>query len=185
MEKPHWDQLESHVVVETPHLHLRRDVVRLPNGTIIDDYHVRTSHGFCMVFALDEGNNVIVIREYRYGNDSFKLELPAGAREDGEDPLECARREFLEETGYAANYWECIGGFSAEPVRSNSYCHVFVARNAHRIRNQKLDAGEWISVEVTPLDELRAMLIDGRIESGHVIAGAHLALAYIEHSLMP
>ncbi len=179
MEKPQWKQLASHVVVDTPHFRLRRDVVQLPNGVIIDDYHVRTSLGFCIIFALDADNNVVLVREYRYGNDSFCLELPAGARDDGESPLACAQREFSEETGYEAGEWKEIGGFSAEPVRSNSYCHVFLARDAKHVRSQRLDPGECMSVELVPLPQLHDMLLDGRIQSGHVIAGAHLALAYL------
>ena len=180
MEKPQWTQLASHIVVDTPHFRLRRDVVRLPSGVIIDDYHVRTSLGFCMIFALDAENNVVLVREYRYGNDSYRLELPAGAREDGEDPLACAKREFSEETGYEAQDWKAIGGFSAEPVRSNSYCYVFFARDAKHVRSQRLDPGECMSVELVALPQFREMLLDGRIESGHVIAGAHLALAQLE-----
>src|SRR5487761_2742058 len=72
MEKPQWTQLASHIVVDTPHFRLRRDVVQLPSGVIIDDYHVRTSLGFCMIFALDAENNVVLVREYRYGNDSYR-----------------------------------------------------------------------------------------------------------------
>ena len=185
MEKPKWQQLASHVVVDTPHFRLRRDVVQLPNGVIIDDYHVRTSLGFCMIFALDSDDRVILVREYRYGNDSFFLELPAGARDEGESPLACAQRELSEETGYEAAHWERIGSFSGEPVRSNSVCHVYVARDARRVRAQRLDPGEFMVVECVALPEFRAMLLDGRIESGHVIAGAHLALAHIEHTASP
>jgi ADP-ribose pyrophosphatase len=90
--------------------------------------------------------------------------------------MNCARRELLEETGYAAPLWEFVGGYYAEPVRSNSKAYVFLARDAQKAQAPALDATEVIEVEEATLGELRAMLQDGRIDAGHAVAAAYRVL---------
>lgn len=184
MEKPRWRRLASERVVDTSHFRLRKDRIELPDGRVIDDYFVRESGGFAMIFALTPDRRVVLVRQYRYANDSFALELPAGAREADESFLACAQREFLEETGFEAQAWREIARFSAEPVRATSWCAVFLAENAAKIREPYLDLGEELCVELATLDEFREMLRDGHIESGSCIAAGYLALDTLARDAM-
>jgi ADP-ribose pyrophosphatase len=176
MEKPLWRRRATRLLVDSPHLRLRSDELELPDGTIIADYYVRESDGFVVIFAVTTDERVVLVRQYRYGSDEIHLELPAGTLDAGEDPMDCARRELLEETGYSAPLWEFVGSYYAEPVRSNSRAHVFLALDAQKTQAPALDATEVIEVEETRLDELRAMLQDGRIDAGHAVAAAYRVL---------
>lgn len=176
MQKPHWRVLSTSYVLESPHFRLRRDELELPGGTIIPDYYVRESDGFVIILALTAQNDAVLIEQYRYGHDSIVTELPAGTLDPGEDPLVCAQRELLEETGYAAPDWELVMSVPAEPVRSNAIMHCYLARNATLQGTQSLDVTEHIDVRLCTIDELRGLLHGAGIQSAASIAAAYAAL---------
>jgi 8-oxo-dGTP pyrophosphatase MutT (NUDIX family) len=175
MEKPLWRRRSSTYPIESPHLRIRTDEVELPNGTVAH-YHVRESAGFVMIFALTPEQKVVLVRQYRYGIDEVVIELPAGSIDPGEDPLECAQREFTEETGYTAARWERLSVVPAEPVRSNSYLHAFLAFDAVQTHPQQLDATEVIEPFTAPLDELREMLRTDAFGAVSCVAVSYTAL---------
>ena len=179
MEKPRWRVRSSSYVVDSPFLRLRKDEVELPDGTIVEDYYVRESRGFVIVLAITPDGDAVLVEQYRYGNDSIIIELPAGTIDGDEDALVCARRELAEETGYGSEDWELVLATPTEPVRSNSIMHCYVARNAVRVAEQSLDATEHIEVLRVPLRELRDMLRTGRIQSVASIAAAYAALEHL------
>ena len=176
MEKPVWRVRASSYLVDSPFMRLRKDEVELPDGTVIPDYFVRESDGFVVIFALTSEGRVLLGNEYRYGCDAIGLELPAGNIAPGEEPLACARRELREETGFEAGRIEPLGSWYAEPVRSSARAHAFLARDAVKIGVQDLDPTEHIEVLDVAVDDLRAMLRDGRIHSISSVAVAYRAL---------
>ena len=176
MEKPRWRLRNSHYLVDSPYMRLRVDDVELPNGTIVPNYYVRESRGYVVVAALTGAGEILLVRQYRYGSDDIHLELPAGMLQDDEDPLECARRELAEETGYGVDRCEPIAEFYAEPVRSTARAYVYLAHGARRLHEPQPDPTEHIEVELASLSEFRAMLRDGRINAGGSVAAGYLAL---------
>jgi len=179
MEKPLWRLRSSRYIVDSPHLRIRSDEVELPDGTVIADYYVRESHGFTVVLALTTGGQVVLVREYRYGSDALHLGLPAGTIDAGEDPLDCARRELAEETGYEAEHIQPVAVYYAEPVRATTRVYLYVATGARRTREPNLDLTETIDVELASLDDFRLMLRDGRIDSNAAIAAGYRALDHL------
>ena len=176
MEKPLWRRRRSALVVDSPHMRLRVDDLELPNGTLVPDYYVRESYGFVITFPLTAAGEVVLVRQYRYGSDAVHLELPAGGLHQGEEPLECARRELLEETGYASAHWTFAGAYYAEPVRANAKGHIFLATDARRICDPAPDPTEVIETELASVATFRAMLKDGRIDAGHALIAGYRAL---------
>jgi ADP-ribose pyrophosphatase len=176
MEKPLWRRRSSTYLIESDHLRIRTDEIELPNGVVLPNYYVRESLGFVMVFALTPTREVVLVRQYRYGIDEVIVELPAGSIDRGEDPLHCAKRELSEETGYTAARWEALAVVPAEPVRSNSYVHAFLAFDATLTQPQKLDVTEAIEPFTVPLDAIRPMLRKDEFGAISCVAVAYRAL---------
>jgi ADP-ribose pyrophosphatase len=179
MEKPRWRVRASSYVIDSPFLRLRKDEIELPNGTIVPEYYVRESQGYVVIFAITREREVVLTRQYRYGNDSIGLELPAGSLTDGEDPLACAKRELAEETGYTSRRWEQLLSSPAEPVRSTSVMYAFIAHDAQRTTEQSLDVTEHIDVETLPLERFHEMLRDAAITPVASIATGYAAIDYL------
>jgi ADP-ribose pyrophosphatase len=182
MEKPDWRVASSSYVIDTPFLRMRRDDVNVPSQDGLTSFFVRESRGFAIVFALTNENEVLLVRQYRYGIDAYTLELPAGTLDGDEDPLDCAKRELQEETGFTAPRWEHVLDVAAEPVRSTSIMHVFVAREARRTNAQQLDPFEVLAAETMPIDRVLDALRNGEFGAAHSVAASFAALDYLERS---
>ena len=169
-----WTVLRSEIVIDTPHLRLRKDRIQTPRGDIVDNYHVRETRGFVVVFALTPHNEVILVRQYKHGIGAIVLELPAGAVDGDESPLEAASREFTEETGYTPNVLEPAGTFISDPTNSNGKFSLFFGRDAVPSGPQEFDATEDIAVELVPLERLLELVRNGAID-----VAAHVASIYV------
>ena len=110
--------LKSERIYSGKILNLRRDIVELPNGQQASREVVEHS-GAIGVVALEGDGRVYLVRQYRYPIGQITLEIPAGKLEEGEDPLDCARRELKEETGIEAKRWEPLLTFYTTPGFSN------------------------------------------------------------------
>ena len=173
-----WRVIESEVVIDTPHLRLRRDRVQLPGGKHVGPYYVRESRGFAVVFAMTPDERVVLVRQYKHGIGKFVLELPAGGIDSGETPVACARRELAEETGYVGerDELESIGTYVFDPTSSTTIYHLYLARNARRLASQAFDDTEVITLELATFDQLRRYVRDGTIDVGIHIASVYTVL---------
>ena len=174
-----WRVLSSVYPIETPFLRLRADKIELPSGEIVDEYFVRESRGFSVVFALTRDESVVLVRQYKHGVVEVVTELPAGARDAGETAAECATRELAEETGYTGSPPEHVRTFLTDPTNSDSRFDLFVVRDAERTCEPDLDVTEEIDVVLASVDDVRAMALDGRIAAGSQVASALVALAHL------
>ncbi|HEV3154168.1 MAG TPA: NUDIX hydrolase [Candidatus Baltobacteraceae bacterium] len=184
MDRPKWRVTASSYVIDTPHLRLRKDTIELPDGTLVPEYFVRESRGFVVIFALTPEDRVVLVRQYKHGAARVLLELPAGAIDPGEEPLQTALRELAEETGYEAESMELVKSFVSDPTNSDSVAHLFLARNARRTREQDLDVTEDISVELASLDDLHAYVRDGTIFVMPQVAAIYTVLDHLD-GLLP
>ena len=180
MEKPDWRVASSSYVIETPFLRMRKDDVKVPSQEGLTSFFVRESRGFAIVFAVTSENEVLLVRQYRYGIDGYTLELPAGTLDGDEAPIECAKRELREETGFTATHWEHVLDVAAEPVRSTSIMHVFVALGAQRTDAQSLDPFEILTAETMPVERVREALRNGEFGAAHSVAASFAALDYLD-----
>ena len=112
-------------------IRVRRDEVLLPNGhTSVRE--VVEHPGGVGILALEDDGSVLLVRQYRYAFGRTLLEIPAGKREKGEEPLTTARRELREETGATADEWLSMGSLIASP---GCYDEVLYERGDHRREN--------------------------------------------------
>ena len=165
-------RLSSKLVYDGKLLKVRSDTVRVPNGTILSPYHTIEFPEWVCAIALTPAREIVLIEEYRHGVERLSFELPCGTPEhEGEDLLEATQRELLEETGYGSEEWHSLGSSTANTARQNNRVHAFLALDAHKVSDQKLDPGEMIRTHVVPWQKFVDDLADGRLE----IPGLHLA----------
>ena len=134
---------------------LGRDVVVHPGAVV-------------MVPILEDGR-IVMIRNYRHSVEEELLELPAGTRSPGESPIETARRELEEETGYRAESMHPLTEFYTSPGICTERMHAFVATHLTHV-GQRLEEGEQIRPEIVEDAAARRMIADGALRDGKTIA---------------
>ena len=125
--------------------------------------------GAVVVLALTPDENVLLIRNRRYAVGQVLLELPAGTLEKNEDPINCAGRELLEETGYLAGRLKSIGNFFTSPGILTEKMYVYAAYDLQQ-STAALEEGEEIELMPVPFAEAIEMIRDGRIIDGKTVA---------------
>ena len=170
-----WEVLDSRYLLERRWLKVREDCVRTSSGHVIDEYHVLETPCWACVCCVTQGQQLVLIEQYRHGRGALTWELPAGVLEGTETPLEGAQRELREETGYAAEQWTDLGWLTPEPARATNRAYLFAATGAARVDEQALDDSEDVRVHLVPLDAVDELLAERRIE--HAVHVAALLLA--------
>jgi ADP-ribose pyrophosphatase len=127
--------------------------VELPDGRELADYYTIRLADYALVFALAPAG-VLVLRQYRHGLKRTCLGFPGGAIDEGEQPLDAARRELLEEAGYASDDWHSLGGFVTNANQGCNTAHLFVAKNCRRVAVPHAPDVEQAELLVVPIDEL-------------------------------
>ena len=128
------------------------------------------------IVALTSNYESVMVRQYRFGIGACTLETPGGMVDEGETPLEAAKRELLEETGYESDDWAYLGSVEPNPAFHPHLCHHFLARNVKRVADLDLGPGEAIEIEICDLDRLRAAMQDGSLR--HALALSALSRVY-------
>jgi ADP-ribose pyrophosphatase len=122
------------------------------------------------VVAVDDDGQVLLVRQLRPAVDAALLELPAGLVDDGEAPIDCARRELAEETGFAATTLEPLLRFYTSPGFSTELIHLFVATGLREARVEH-DEEEQIEVVRLPLEDAIRQVTQGEISDAKTVAG--------------
>jgi ADP-ribose pyrophosphatase len=125
--------------------------------------------GAVVILPLLGVDQIILIKNRRYALGERLIELPAGTLEKGEDPINCAGRELMEETGYLAGRLQSLGNFFTSPGVLTEKIYAYAAYDL-QIAQTHLDEGEDIEVMPTPFDEVIEMIRDGTIHDGKTIA---------------
>lgn len=157
---------------------IRVDKCELGNGNLLDatTFQFRS---WANVVALTKENEVVLVKQYRHGIQDVFLEFPGGVVETEEEPLIGAERELIEETGYRASRFLQIGKIYPNPALQTNALYCYLALDAERIAEQRLDAGEDIEVCLMPFDELVEMSKRGEFSHALMTAVLFQALVYL------
>ncbi len=161
-------EISSESIFEGALLKVRKDRVRLPNGQeSIREYIVHP--GAVVILAFLPNGNLLFERQFRYPLRRVFLELPAGKIDHGEATIETAKRELLEETGYAASEWEYLGVMHPCIGYSDERIEIFSARGLRLEGERQLDHNEFLDVVELSPGEARQAVWDGRITDAKTI----------------
>lgn len=149
-------------------INVHLDEIELPDGSRSDREVVEHSGGVC-VAAVTDNKGLLFVRQYRYPYHKVLLELPAGKLEKGEDPLEAGIRELEEECGVRAESVVSMGTVYPTVAYCSEIIHLFLAKGLVRTE-QRLDDGEFLSVEEISIEEAAKMVMDGEISDSKTVA---------------
>ena len=159
-----------------------RLTVTLPDGRQAQRDVLRHPGAVAIVALTDDGR-ICLVRQYRTSLGRVTVEVPAGKLDPGEDPLECAHRELLEETGMVADRMAFLTTIATAVGFCDELIHLYMATGLHFSQSDP-DADEFINVDLVPLNELIDAVLDGRIEDAKTVVGA-LICDSVAHRLEP
>lgn len=165
--------IKSQSVYQGKIINVRSDTVLLPSGR--QSVREVVEHSAAVVIVpIDEDNDVLLVRQYRYPTEQFLLEAPAGGVEEGESPDDCAQRELQEEVGYASRNMRTMGGFWSAPGFSTEFLYAYLAKD---LVVSKLSADDDESIEIirTPLANIDRLIRLGEIQDAKTIAALLMA----------
>lgn len=155
-------------------LWVEKRTIRLPGGTARDKIIIHPGHAVAILPM--GGDHVKLLRQYRFAVDQYIMEAPAGTMEQGEAPKECARRELIEETGFAATTIVDRGFIWTTPGFTDEKIYLFEAHGLAPSTEFGKDEDEIIEVIDVPIRALDTMIQNGTICDAKTIALIHRCL---------
>ncbi len=162
MEEMKWRVLGRRAILESEFLNVYSETVELPNGTVIGDYTIVEKRDAVVVVATTGSGEFLALREYKHGAKDFQLTFPAGCIEKGEDPISTAKRELMEETGYASDSFSMLGMMTGYSSKDTHRIYAVMAKNVARAGEPRRESTESISeVRLVTADGLREEIRKG------------------------
>jgi ADP-ribose pyrophosphatase len=165
--------LESKIVYKNHFLEIQEDLLKLPHGP-------KQVYGFMVaapeaaaVIAETKNGQLVVNKEYRHPTKKWLYGFPGGCVDPGESPIEAAKRELQEETGYTAKEFHHIGSTYPFPGSSTLRIHYVLALEAELTHPTKHEPFELIQVEVKPLDFIQEEILKGALIDGTLCAALY------------
>lgn len=168
-----WKEIQHEQVFKRYSRKIDKITFELPNGTQ-DDFYIKTEGPAAGVLGITEDNKIILVEQFRPGPQEILLELPGGFIDPGEQQLETAEREFLEETGYTGDF-EYVGS-CLDDAYSTMRRYYFVAKNCKKVGVPQNTATEQTNVILLSIDDFRKLLRSGDLTDIEI---GYLCLDYL------
>lgn len=159
-----WTILSSEYLLnDAPWGVVRRDHMRLPSGTEVPAYYVLEYPNWVNVLGITKDKKMVLIEQYRHGIGEVSFELPAGICDEGEDHMEAAKRELLEETGYGGGNWQEWMVVCANPATHTNLTYCYLATDIEKLQEQDLESSEEIDVHLVSFEEAKKILMENKV----------------------
>jgi ADP-ribose pyrophosphatase len=162
-------QIDSEVAYEGHFLKVQRDTIELPDGKRSKREYIKHPGAVVILPVLDDGS-ILLERQFRYPLHNVFIEFPAGKIDPNEDPLDCAKRELQEETGYTAREWHFVCTIHNAIAYSDEHLDIFLARGLTAGQAQ-LDDGEFLDIFTATVPEMLAWVKEGKITDVKTVIG--------------
>lgn len=140
------------------------------NEQDLGDFYVLEAPEWINIIGLTASQEIILVEQYRYGIEAPTLEIPGGMVDEGEEPLQGAKREMLEETGYRSDKWSSLGKVSSNPAIMSNYTHIYLAEDCVFEGAENPDTHERINVHTMPLEHFLELSKNGTVHHAIVLA---------------
>lgn len=180
-----WKTLSSSVALNEKWFPVRKDVVQLPSGKIVDDYFVWESPHIAKVVPVTPDGQFVLVRQYRHALGKITHQFPAGAVDEGESLGSAARRELEEETGYISDKLIHLGAGAPYATKITGTVDIFLASDATPTGKKHYDEQEESEVVFKTPDELLALLDRDELQQMDLFAATFLALRHLKLNLNP
>jgi 8-oxo-dGTP pyrophosphatase MutT (NUDIX family) len=169
-----WKLLGSRILGRFPIFTVRADRSVSPSTGYEKEWTILEASDWVNVIPVTPEGRILLIRQFRPGTRELTIEIPGGAVDpEDRDTEAAARRELREETGCEADRFELLGTVTPNPATQTNRCHTYLASGARHLAEQSLDPGEEIEVFEADPNDVREMLLDGRITHALVVAAFH------------
>ena len=170
-EKLAWKKKATEHIVQNQWIDFRKETYEFPDGNVSEHFYTFSKKDFVVVVAKAEDGRYICVWQYRQGVDQVTCEFPAGGMEEGENALDCAKRELLEETGYISEKWTELISIPANATICDNIVTVFFAEDCVKEGEQDLDDTEFLNVELVDEEELEKRIFSGGFQQGDHVMG--------------
>ena len=170
-----WEEIRCEHIIQDEWIDFRKSAYRFPDGSVFEPFYSYSRRNFVVIVATDTEGRYICVRQFRQGLKEVTTEFTAGGiertdgkeyggKDDGsaEDALAAAKRELLEETGYASEEWRHLFTVPAQPTIADNYAYIFEAKNCRTVSSQHLDETEFLNAVVISREELEERIQNGR-----------------------
>lgn len=164
-----WRVEPDHEVLKTPIGTIRKGPLQSRASLKRKDFYFFDFPDWVNIIARTPDNEILLIRQFRYGTKRMELEIPGGMIDQGEDPVAAGRRELLEETGFVGKSAKIIGKVCPNPALQGNYCFTILVENAVRTAEPHPDDMEEIDWLRVPEQDIDRYIRDGQIEHGLVL----------------
>jgi ADP-ribose pyrophosphatase len=160
--------VEKTEIVHEGFINIRKDSLKLLNEARYQYESLITRSDAAVVLGITSDNLLVLTREYRHPTQKVILSCAGGYIDNSEDPVECAKREFLEETGYAAENYHLLGSAYPYPGISNQKIYYVVAKNAFKKEEPHLEVSEIMQTTLMTMTELNQAIAKGEPIDGNL-----------------
>jgi ADP-ribose pyrophosphatase len=159
-----WVKLATEPGPELPLFRVRFDTMRHPTSSSEFQRMVLEAPDWVTVVAVTKAGKIVMVEQYRFGVGELTTEPVAGMVDRGEDSLDAAKRELLEETGFGEGNWRYLGSVQANPAIHDNLCHHWLVEDVVVVQSPSPDAGEAIRVHLMTLDEIKEAIAVGKLK---------------------